>query len=269
MRMSFILFFAIFFTVYGWVNVYIFVRGWQSLPPNGSLRPLYLVMFVVLAPSFIGGRVLENIWLSPVSETLVWIGAFWLAAMLYFLLALLLVDLSRVANHWCPLFPSSIRARYSTAKQVTAVVITGCVLFLLIAGHVNALTPRIKVLHLTVSKPVNGPDTINLVAASDIHLGTVIGRRRLDRIVAKINDLNPDLVLLPGDIVDEDLAPVIKQNLGEALTGLKAKWGVFAITGNHEYIGGVEEACAYLSDHGVTVLRDAVLRLPNDVYLVG
>jgi hypothetical protein len=136
-------------------------------------------------------------------------------------------------------------------------------------GHVNALTPRIKTLHLTIPKTVEGFDTLNVVAASDIHLGVIIGRKRLDSMVAKINALNPDLVLLPGDIVDEDLAPVIKHNLGKTLRDLKSRWGVFAITGNHEYIGGVEEACTYLSDHGVSVLRDRVVKLNDSFYLVG
>jgi predicted MPP superfamily phosphohydrolase len=269
MRTSVILFFTLFFTVYGLVNLYIFVRGWQALPRGSSLRVYYTLIFLVLAFSFIGGRFLENVWLSVVSDLLVWMGAFWIAAMLYFFLAILILDLSRLINHWLPFFPSFIASNYSTAKHVTALIITGAVFLLLVVGHVNALTPRIKTLHLTIPKTVEGFDTLNVVAASDIHLGMIIGRKRLDSMVAKINALNPDLVLLPGDIVDEDLAPVIKHNLGKTLRDLKSRWGVFAITGNHEYIGGVEEACAYLSDHGVTVLRDRVVKLNDSFYLVG
>ena len=269
MRTSFILFFAIFFTVYGLVNLYIFVRGWQSLPQGSSLRLPFTLVFLILALSFIGGRLLENVWLSPVSDLFVWIGSFWIAAMLYFLLALFIIDLSRLIHHGFPFYPSFVVAHSSAAKPVTALAVTGLVLLLLAIGHVNALTPRTKTLHLTLSKRGQGSNPLTIVAASDIHLGTIIGKKRLDRMVAKINALNPDIILLPGDIVDEDLAPVIKHNLGETLGQLKSRWGVFAVTGNHEYIGGVEEACAYLSNHGVTVLRDRVVRLNNGVYLVG
>ena len=269
MGTSFILFFSIFFTVYGLVNLYIFVRGWQALPRGSSLRTYYTLIFLVLASSFIGGRFLENVWLSVVSDLLVWMGAFWIAAMLYFFLAILILDLLRLINHWLPFFPSFIANNYPTAKRVTAFTITGGVLLLLVVGHINALTPRTVTLHLAIPKRIQGPATLNIVAASDIHLGTIIGRKRLDSMVTKINALNPDLVLLPGDIVDEDLAPVIKHNLGETLRNLKSRWGVFAITGNHEYIGGVEEASAYLSDHGVTVLRDQVVKLNDSFYLVG
>jgi predicted MPP superfamily phosphohydrolase len=269
MRANFILFLATFFTVYGLVNLYIFIRGWQVLSLAPSLRLYYTLGFVIVASSFIGGRLLENVWLSVVSDVLVWMGAFWIAAMLYLLLSLLTLDLLRLINHWVPFFPSPITAHASTAKGIAALVIIGSILLLLVVGHINARNPRIRTLHLTIPKKAEGLETLNVVVASDIHLGSIIGKKRLDSMVARINALNPDLVLLPGDIVDEDLAPVIRQNLGETLRNLKSRWGVFAITGNHEYIGGVEEACAYLSDHAVTVLRDRVVKLHDRVYLVG
>ncbi len=263
------MFLAAFFTVYGLVNLYIFIRGWQVLSLAPSLRLYYAIGFFIVASSFIGGRLLENVWLSDVSDVLVWMGAFWIAAMLYFFLSLLLLDLLRLVNHWVPFFPSFVTAHPLTAKGVVALVITGSILLLLAAGHVNARIPRVRTLHLTIPKKVQGLETLNVVAASDIHLGSMIGKKRLDSMVARINALNPDLVLLPGDIVDEDLAPVIKHNLGDTLRNLSSRWGVFAVTGNHEYIGGVEEAYAYLSEHGVTVLRDRVVKLKDVVYLVG
>jgi predicted MPP superfamily phosphohydrolase len=266
---NFILFLAAFFTVYGLVNLYIFIRGWQVLFLAPSLRLYYSLGFFIVASSFIGGRLLENVWLSAVSDVLVWMGAFWIAAMLYFFLSLLLLDLLRLVNHWVPFFPSFVTAHPSTAKGVVALVITGSILLLLAAGHVNARIPRVQTLHLTIPKKVQGLETLNVVAASDIHLGSIIGKKRLDSMVAGINALDPDLVLLPGDIVDEDLAPVIKHNLGDTLRNLSSRWGVFAVTGNHEYIGGVEEAYAYLSEHGVTVLRDRVVKVKDAFYLVG
>lgn len=110
---------------------------------------------------------------------------------------------------------------------------------------------------------------VNLAIVSDIHLGTIVGSSRFNRIVDRINQLNPDIVILPGDIVDEDLGPVIRQDLGETLKNIKSAFGVIAVTGNHEYIGGVEKACRYLTDHNVRVLRDTVLRVNDDFYIIG
>ena len=106
----------------------------------------------------------------------------------------------------------------------------------LLAGYVNAITPRVVTLNLPVAAKASKLRHLNIVAVSDIHLGTIVGRSRFDGIVKKINRMDPDLVLLVGDIVDEDLAPVIRQNLGESLRNIKSRFGVFAITGNHEYM---------------------------------
>ena len=157
----------------------------------------------------------------------------------------------------------------SQAKYITSACVTGLVGLILLAGHINSLMPRVRKLDLSVAKQAGTMKTLNIVAASDIHLGTIVGRSRLDQIVDTINSLNPDLVLLPGDIVDEDLAPVVKQNLGESLRRIRAPLGIYAITGNHEYIGGVKEACAYLTDHNIVMLRDQSIKIADSFYLVG
>ena len=263
-------FFAVFFFVYGLTNFYIFLRGWEAIPPDTHLRIPYVALFLFLSLAFIAGRFLERAWLSPVSAALVWVGSFWLAAMLYFFLAVVLLDLLRAVNYFIPFYPSFVTANYAAWKWMTGWTVTGAVFVILAGGHLNALSPRIREIDLTVRKRTLGKDdTLRIVAASDIHLGTIIGRRRLRTIVDRINRLEPDVVLLPGDIVDEDLGPVIRENLGETLRSIRSKQGVFAVTGNHEYIGGAGPACAYLADHGITMLRDGIVRLKGGTYIVG
>ena len=266
---NFIIFLGIFFSIYGLVNFYIFVRGWQSIPPGSTLKSAYAIVFWVLALSFILGRTLENVWPSPLSDLFVWMGSFWMAAMIYFFIACVFFDFLRVVHHFRPFFPSAVMAYYTQAKYVTAAGTIGLVALLLLAGHINALIPRVKTLDLTIPKKVEGMKAVNIVAASDIHLGTIVGRQRFDQVVEKINSLGPDVVLLAGDIVDEDLAPVIKQNLGEALRSIKPRYGVYAITGNHEYFGGVEAACTYLEEHNVVMLRDRAVKVNETFFLVG
>ena len=263
-----VIFFAVFFFVYGCVNYYIFLRGWEAIGPGSPLRVPYLALFLFLALAFIAGRFLERAWFSPLSTALVWVGSFWLAAMLYFLLAVVLFDLLRLLNYFVPFFPAFVTGNYPQARLTTAWAVTALVVVILAGGHLNALHPRIREIDLAVRKRTAG-DTLRIVAASDIHLGTIIGRKRLQSIVERINDLRPDVVLLPGDIVDEDLGPVIRENLGETLRTIRSTHGVFAVTGNHEYIGGAEPACAYLADHGITILRDSVARIAGGMYIVG
>jgi len=264
-----ILFFAVFFSVYGLVNYYIFIRGWEAIPPGSPLRIWYLVLFLFLALAFIAGRFLERVWYSFVSETLVWVGSFWLAAMLYFFLAVCALDLIRVVNHFFPFLGALFTADYALLKLRTAWTVLAVVALVIFAGRLNALSVRVRTIELSIAKKPLGVDSLSVVSASDIHLGSIIGRSRLRKIVDQVNALKPDLILLPGDIVDEDLGPVIRENLGEMLRSLKARLGVYAVTGNHEYIGGAEEAVAYLRDHGITVLRDSVAKIDSGLYVIG
>ncbi len=266
---SFVVFFSIVLTVYGLVNFYIFSRGWQAIPAGSPARHVYLAAFLVLSLSFIAGRFLERIWLNPVSEALVWIGSFWLAAMLYFFLAGVLFDILGLLNRVLPVYPRVITDSYAAAKVWTLASVVVLVSFVLAIGHINASHPRVREVPVDIPKRAGGADSLVVVAASDIHLGTIIGREHFEEIVRKMNQLNPDLILLPGDIVDEDLGPVIRENLGEQLRMLRARYGVYAITGNHEYIGGAEAAVAYMSEHGITVLRDSVARIGPGVTVVG
>jgi predicted MPP superfamily phosphohydrolase len=266
---NFVIFFSIVLAIYGSVNYYIFIRGWQSIPAGSIWRSFYLPLFLFISLSFIAGRILENIWLSKLSDILVWIGSFWLAAMLYFFLIILLLDILRLANHFLPVYPELVRANYAGAKAIAAIISVTAVIMILLAGHINALKPGVKRLDLEIKKAAGGRSTLNIVVVSDIHLGTIVGRQRFDGIVERINDHKPDIVLLPGDIVDEDLGPVIRENIGESLRRIRAPLGVYACTGNHEHIGGVEQACGYLTEHGIVVLRDSVVKVNDEFYLIG
>jgi uncharacterized protein len=268
-KLSFAIFFTVALSVYGLINFYIFLRGWELLSWHPDWRPYILALGIFLAAAFIAGRILERVSLTWLSAALVWIGSFWLAAMSYFLLITLAVDVARLSNYVLPWFPQFLALHPAQTKDALALFVATVVGSTVFFGHLNAITPKIKTLNLSVGKPSTRARTLNIVAVSDIHLGTIIGKSRLERIIALINGLDADLVLLPGDVFDEDIGPVIKENLGETLRTIRSKNGVIAITGNHEYIGGEEAACRYLNDHGIIVLRDSSLTIDGLCTIVG
>jgi uncharacterized protein len=265
---AFIIFFSIVLSLYGLVNYYIFITGWHAIPHRSYASTIYIILFLVFSLSFIAGRFLERAVLNRFSSLLVWIGSFWLGAMVYFLLFSVLFDLIRLVNFFFPFYSSEPRLRYSELKFFLFICVLSAVFVIVFLGFINARIPRIKKLEIVIPKHSN-PKTLNIAVASDIHLGTIVSRLMLEKIVALINSLDADVVLLPGDVVDEDIGPVIKQNLGETLRKIKSKHGVYAVTGNHEYIGGVEPACKYLEEHGIVILRDSYVLLENEVYIVG
>ena len=264
---SFIIFISIAIAVFAGINVHIFFAGRSAIPQDYQFW--YNLVFIFFSASYLVGRFVERsgaIWLST---PLVWVGSFWLAAMAYFFLIILCIDLLRLINFIVPYFPSIITNNLAQTRQVTVVSVFVIVTVTVFAGYLNARTPSVKTLELTIPKNAHGIKSLNIAMASDIHLGTLVSKSHLEEIVKDINALNPDLVLLPGDVVDEDLGPVIRQNLGETLRSIRSKYGVFAITGNHEYIGGVEPACRYLTEHGIVMLRDSCVEIAGSFTLVG
>lgn len=266
---AFILFFTIFFLLYGLINYYILIRGYQSLTQHTWIKPYYLVFFIIISLSFFIGRILENYWFNPISRTFVWIGALWLAAILYFIIGILLLDTLRLLNHFFSIYPHWLRNNYQMVKELIGGGMLVIVLAILGFGYWNATEVQIKNLHYVIKKNSYNLKQMKIVSMSDIHLGSIIGKSKFDDIVSKINSLKPDIILLPGDILDEDLGPVIKENVGESLRKMESRFGVFAVTGNHEFIGGVGAACKYLESNNVRVLRDEAVKVNNTLYLIG
>lgn len=266
-KSSFLIFFSVVFSVYGLVNLYIFMTGLHAVPSDFVL--LYITLYLFLSLSYIIGRFLERRFLNAVSSLFVWIGSFWLAAMVYFLLFSVLLDILRIAAAIFGVELQTVYMDYGQLKLTVFIIIVAAVMVIVIAGFINARNPRIKKLDITIDKRAGNLEQLKIAVASDIHLGTIICRRRLEKIVKIINSMEADIVLLPGDVVDEDLGPVIKQNLGEVLRTIRSKYGVFAVTGNHEYIGGAEPAVKYLTEHGITELRDSYLKIADSFYVIG
>ena len=264
----FLIFFSIVLLIYSALNYYIFIHGLHAIPASHPYRTPYKWTFLILASAYIIGRVLERIWLSPLSDVFTWVGSFWLAAMIYFFLFAILIDLVRLVHLVVP-YPGFIMKDFAAVKLLLLAGIICVVIITMIFGHINAISPRIKRLDLAVHKHAGDLRNLHIAMISDIHMGTVVGPRRLSAIVKKVNALSPDIILIAGDAVDEDLAPVIRHNLGANLEKFKAPLGVFAITGNHEYIGGAEAATSYLSKHGITLLRDSVVLVNKSFYLAG
>lgn len=262
-----IIFFGIVFTIYGLVNYYIYRRIIPLVPDN--YRLLFSIIFLAVVVSYIAGRILENFWVWYVSDFLVWVGSFWIAIMFYTFLSLIIIDIVRLINFFLPFFPSLITNNPEKARRTVALLVSIFVLIMVVAGFINTRMITIKKYNINLNKKAGELKSLNIVMASDLHLGTINGKSFAYRVVDKINKLNPDIILFAGDIIDEDIKPVLRDNVGEALLELKAKYGVYGITGNHEYIGGVNAAVEYLKNHNIQMIRDTSVKIDNSFYIVG
>jgi len=263
------IFFIVFLIVYSAANYYIFIHGWHSIALFPFLKPFYIIIFLLAASGYIiakfaGSKVPEIIY-----DILLWSGSFWFAFMLYFFLFILLIDLSRLLNHFFNIYPAFITSNYSTAKFVTFVVVLSISIIIIIAGFINTRNIKINQVEIEIPKKSSNLSELNVVHAGDFHLTIINNGKFLDEIVERINSLNPDIVLMTGDILDDNINILKRQNIGKSLSKIKSKYGVFVSNGNHEFINGADELDKYMEEMNLKVIRDSSAFIDNSFYIVG
>ncbi len=262
---TFLIFFSIVLLIYSSVNYYLFVRGLQSFSMSQPMKRWYIPIFWTIASMFIIGSVLERTATSAFSESIYRIGAFWLAFMLYLTIALVLVDFIRIVNYFFNFLPSFS----PVLKFRLGLIVLSLASLVVFGGYINALRINVKQIPLSIHKKVTGSPEVKILMASDLHLGALIGERREKHLLDIIQQQKPDLVLLCGDLVDGEIAPVLRKNLGRHIQEIDTPLGVYAILGNHEYIGGIDKTLPYLKSINIRVLIDEIVTLPNGIQLVG
>jgi predicted MPP superfamily phosphohydrolase len=253
--------------MYSALNYYVFIRGWQFLSAYPFLKPYYLVLFIVVAYSYIIAKVFYNHLHPVIHDTFIWIGSFWFAYLVYFIIFLVVIDLGRFVGFKFNLFPASLTENYEFVKQITAAVIVFIVTLIILAGYLNTRNINIRTLNIEIPKSTTKLSELNIIMVGDMHLSPINDEKFLLDIVTMINSQTPDIVLLPGDIVD-DKAEVLKRlNIGESFKKIKSKYGVFASNGNHEFINGVENTDRFMREYGIEVLRDTSVII-DDAFII-
>lgn len=122
-------------------------------------------------------------------------------------------------------------------------------------------------LFLPPGTPVRPP--LTLVAVSDIHAGGSVNLGLLHRIVQRIAECRPDILLLVGDTLDGDPDSALDCGIETLLSGLRAPLGKYAVLGNHELYAGETFSRALLERAGFTVLQDEARVVDGALLLVG
>lgn len=264
-----VMFLAVFLSLYAAINYYIFIHGWQALEGLHQIRIVYLVIFLIASLSFIAAKFMEKI-LSPLLyDILLGIGSFWFAFMLYFFLSILLIDIFRLS---CLVFhfnPAILSQNYIALKQYTILAVVTLVTIIVAAGYINTRMFSVKTLGVQIPKHAGNLKELNAVLISDVHLSPINDGAHLAKIVNKINELKPDIVFIAGDLVDDNAKILEERNIGWALRNFKSKYGTYAITGNHEFINGIDDCVKYMDYYGLNLLRDSVVKVDNSFYIAG
>ncbi|WP_454197860.1 metallophosphoesterase [Nocardia sp. Marseille-Q1738] len=121
--------------------------------------------------------------------------------------------------------------------------------------------PSVKRVAVPLAKLPRGADGFRIAVVSDVHLGPILGRGFAERVVRTVNDTQPDLIAVVGDLVDGSVEHL--RSAVEPLAGLRARHGAFFVTGNHEYFSGAEQWIEHVQELGMHLLANARTELPG------
>ena len=261
-----LVFFSIVLVIYSLANIYLFYKGLDAIPFLKNNRFIYAVSFFLLAALFIAAKVLESKHSSVITDIFNIIGGFWLAFMLYGFLFFLLSDIVLLLLR----IPGIVNTGNILQFRKWSFLITVSISSLLIVGgFFNAIIPITREYNITINKPAGSVKNLRIAAVSDIHIGSIIRKRSLKKLSVMIKDMKPDIVLLLGDIVDGEIGPVLRGDLLQYFTWPECTDGLYAITGNHEFIGGANRTIPYIEGKGIRILKDEMIILEGGIQLIG
>jgi predicted MPP superfamily phosphohydrolase len=197
----------------------------------------------------IGGRMFG----PAVGRALGWPAYLWLGTVFYLLIGLWTSDVVLLV----------LGASGVEAARVRAAVVCAAALATAAAGAWSALrTPAVKRVELAIEGWPRALAGYRIVQISDIHVGSLIRRSFVKRLVARCNALQPDVLAITGDLVDgsvrhygAELAPFAE---------LRARDGVYFVTGNHDHYSGAEPWVQRVQELGIDVLRNRRVALGSD-----
>jgi len=178
--------------------------------------------------------------------------------LLYLVMIFLVMDVARLVR----LLPRS--ALYGNGYSSLAVLALMLVVF--IYGNVHYYNKVRQLLTIKTEKKI-GAKPLRIVMMSDLHLGYHNDRKELARWVDLVNGEHPDLVLIGGDIIDMSIRPLIEEGMAAEFHRIKAP--IYACLGNHEYFSGEPKAQRFYAEAGITLLRDSIANIGNNITIIG
>jgi len=261
--------FGVFFvhSMYFLASIYLYNWFIRLLQPPPRLRHTIRLIFIILVGSLLIGKFLGRYDFNSFSYFLSFSSSTWMGFTFFFCVFAAASDLIRFLLKTFPVRGSVSIANSRGFRRTLVAVIAG--LTLVTGGCALREAYKIGITRLDV--PLLGlpaeMEGLTVLQVSDVHYGMLVENGRLSEIVARINELNPDIVVITGDLVDESVSHM--ERMAGPLSKLKSRLGVFAITGNHEYYAGVDRVVAIMEGAGIHVLRNEVTVLPGGLQLLG
>lgn len=258
-------------SIYFIINYYIGKRTIQRINHVFNINTtIFWVVFWIIALSYVAAKILDPYMPSRITNVFNIIGVYYMAVIFYLLIFFSLLDLVKLFNKRIHFIPNIIM-NYNNLSVVISLVTAVIMVLLISLGSFNAKNSYVKNYNINVNKNARSLSSLNIVMVSDIHLGDLIENKRLKKMVSEINELNPDVVIIAGDIVDSSIKPFLDKYMAKEFKNIYSKYGVYAALGNHDLMmGNGDKITQALEEEGnVQVLRDKALLVNESFYIVG
>jgi predicted MPP superfamily phosphohydrolase len=191
----------------------------------------------------------------------------WVAMLIIFFATAVALDIYNIVlKHIVSLFYINYRDFTVSPSNILLVsfsVSTLCTLF----GLFDARRLRVENLTIETSKLPEGVNRIRIFQISDLHLGIILGRGILNKVISEIDKAKPDLIVSTGDLLDAEMNHI--DYLAEYLRRLNPRLGKFAVLGNHESYSGIDHAVEFIENAGFTVLRGEGTTVKDEINIAG
>lgn len=240
-----------FLSVYTTMNALIYCKARVLLPDRGGTRVLFIIFLVLMIFAPIGIRMLERSGHEEPARLLAYVGYHWMGFVFLSLWMILAVAVVGVVFRLVNLLAGSHLPKLNgkgSAAAVFAAALIACVY-----GYFEAHSIRVERSVIKTEKLPPGVDRLTIAQVSDIHLGLLNGKDRLQKVVELIREEQPDLLAATGDIVDGDMAK--NGDIHALWRQIRPRLGKYAVTGNHEYYAGLAQALETIDRSGFRSLR--------------
>jgi predicted MPP superfamily phosphohydrolase len=262
-----ILFLLTFFLLYGSLHLYIFfkIRGALVL---GVITTALLIAFMA---AMISAPVI--VWISErhgfewLARLIGYIAYTWMALAFLFFSFSLVVDLYRLLVYTTGLIIQKDLSHLASSPGIRLVILSVITAVIALYGYFEARHIRNETLIIKNPKIPEGSDPLTIVQISDVHLGLIVREERLKRILREVYRAQPDILVCTGDLVDGQMGNLT--GLAELLEEINPRYGKFAITGNHEFYAGLDQALDFMKKAGFTVLRGEAVNIAGILNIAG
>lgn len=254
---SFATFLSIVLSVLGAAHYYVWARLVRdvALAPGLqiALTALVVALFVSLPVTLWAGRS----WSRDRARPFLLVGYGWMGVLLLLLALLGLADGLRALLALTGAQSGVAELVWSRGAALAVIAVVSGLGALAVRSGLGQVA--IRTVPVELERLPRELDGFVIAQLSDVHVGPTIGREFVERIVQRTNELEPDAIVITGDLVDGSVHAL--RDAVAPLAGLRARHGVFFVTGNHEYYSGASAWCQELARLGIRVLRNERVRI--------